>query len=75
MAREELLRVTCDVCGRKMEVDKYCSPWLKELWVKVPEYYTGVGYEYRCRKIDICDDCLEKATRLKFEAGKYTIEE
>lgn len=45
------------------------------MWVKVPEYYDGLGYEYECKDVDICDECLEKAVRLKLVAGKYIIEE
>lgn len=75
MATKPMLRVTCDVCGRMEDIDGSYSPWFKKMWVKIPEYNTGMPYEYVCKELDICEKCLEKALRIRFDGYEYTIED
>ena len=74
MASRKVIRVTCDVCGKK---EDFCGPntWSREVWVHAVDYTNG--YEYMTLKmIDICDECLMKSSRLHLNTNfEYEIKD
>lgn len=75
MASEKVIRVTCDVCGKKEDFQGL-NTWNREVWTHAVDYTNGCKY-MTLRMIDICDDCLMRASRLHFNdyEMKYEIKD
>lgn len=73
MASEKVLEVTCDVCGRTERYYSNNNLWRRSVWALTDGYYDSSCKSMEQFQIDICDECLEKATRLRYDRKKYTI--
>ena len=76
MASEKVTRVTCDVCGKQEDFTTK-NTWNREVWVHAIECVSGWHEYMTLRKIDICDDCLMTASRLRIDINslEYKIED
>lgn len=72
MSSKRYIEVKCDVCGSVRRFDA-CDPWLRKVWVHMPDYYENAGDEVVRREIDVCDDCLALSSCLRYSGGKYEI--